>query len=330
MKKSILITAAAVCMAAAAVSCSKSDVPSEHSTDLKAAEISVQVSSDAFRSKAVLSEDNEKKINNVQIFVFREDGALDAYASSDSGSGIKLSCTTGQRTVKAVVNAPDLSLISRMSDLNSSVSKLSDNTLTNFVMTGSKEVSVNADQTVQLTVSRLAARLAVEKVSVAFTSQAYRNMEMKVTGIYAINVAGDASYDLSAAPAVWYNKKAYATSEADALLHDAADAVLVENTPYEANSVFYVYPNPTADDSQADEFSARHTRIVVETSLGGTTYYYPITVGGIERNKKYTIRNLTITRPGSIDPDVPVTSGECSFTITVSDWEEGFEKEWTI
>ena len=69
MKKSILITAAAVCMAASAVSCSKSDVTSENATDLRTAEISVQVSSDAFRSKAMLSEDNEKKINNVQIFV---------------------------------------------------------------------------------------------------------------------------------------------------------------------------------------------------------------------------------------------------------------------
>lgn len=199
MKKTFVMAAAAVSMAAFAISCNKSEVASENIAE-ETAEISVRVSSSAFIGKTALSENNEQKVNNVQVFVFRGNGELDAYASSDTKADIKLSCTTGSKIVKAVVNAPDLSSISKMKDLNSSITSLTDNSLTNFVMTGSDNIDLNTDQTLTVYVSRIAARLAIEKVSVNFTSQAYRNMDMKIHRIYAVNVAGNTSYDLSAAP----------------------------------------------------------------------------------------------------------------------------------
>lgn len=331
MKKSFVMAAAAVSMAAFAISCNKSEVASENITDGKTAEISVRVSSSAFTGKAVLSEDNERKINNVQVFVFRTNGALDAYTSSDTKSGIKLSCTTGSKIVKAVVNAPDLSSISKMEDLQNSITSLTDNSLTNFVMTGSEDLDVKTDQSLTINVSRITARLAIEKVSVNFTSQAYRNMDMKIHRIYAVNVAGNTSYDLSAAPTVWHNQKALHTSNLDAMLiDDVADVKVTEEQPYTTGSYFYVYPNKVSEEPQDEAASARPTRIVVETILGETTYYYPITIGNIAANTKYTISNLTITRPGSLDPDIPVTSKECSFTISVNNWNEGPTENVTI
>ena len=331
MKKSFVMAAAAVSMAAFAISCNKSEVASENITDGKTAEISVRVSSSAFTGKAVLSEDNERKINNVQVFVFRTNGALDAYTCSDTKSDIKLSCTTGSKIVKAVVNAPDLSSISKMEDLQNSITSLTDNSLTNFVMTGSEGLDVKTDQSLTINVSRIAARLAIEKVSVNFTSQAYRNMDMKIHRIYAVNVAGNTSYDLSSAPTVWHNQKALQTSTLDAMLmDDVADVKVTEEQPYTTGSYFYVYPNKVSEEPQDEAASARPTRIVVETILGETTYYYPITIGNIAANTKYTISNLTITRPGSLDPDIPVTSKECSFTISVNNWNEGPTEDVTI
>lgn len=321
---------AAVSMAAFAISCNKSEVASENITDGKTAEISVRVSSSAFIGKAALSENNEQKVNNVQVFVFRGNGELDAYASSDTKADIKLNCTTGSKIVKAVVNAPDLSSVSKMKDLNSSITSLTDNSLTNFVMTGSDNINLNTDQTLTVFVSRVAARIAIEKVSVNFTSQAYRNMDLKIHRIYAVNVAGNTSYDLSAAPTVWHNQKALQTGAPDAMLmDDVADVIVTEEKPYTTGSYFYVYPNKVSEEPQ-DEATARPTRIVVETILGETTYYYPITIGNIAANTKYTISNLTITRPGSLDPDIPVTSKECSFTISVNNWSEGPTENVTI
>lgn len=331
MKKSFVMAAAAVSMAAFAISCNKSEVASENITDGKTAEISVRVSSSAFTGKAVLSEDNERKINNVQVFVFRTNGALDAYTSSDTKSDIKLNCTTGSKTIKAVVNAPDLSSISKMEDLQNSITSLTDNSLTNFVMTGSEDLDVKTDQSLTINVSRIAARLAIEKVSVNFTSQAYRNMDLKIHRIYAVNVAGNTSYDLSAAPTVWHNQRALQTGAPDAMLmDDVADVIVTEEKPYTTGSYFYVYPNKVSEEPQDEAASARPTRIVVETILGETTYYYPITIGNIAANTKYTISNLTITRPGSLDPDIPVTSKECLFTISVNNWSEGPTENVTI
>lgn len=330
MKKTFVMAAAAVSMAAFAISCNKSEVASENIAE-ETAEISVRVSSRAFIGKAALSENNEQKVNNVQVFVFRGNGELDAYASSDTKADIKLSCTTGSKIVKAVVNAPDLSSISKMKDLNSSITSLTDNSLTNFVMTGSDNIDLNTDQTLTVHVSRIAARLAIEKVSVNFTSQAYRNMDMKIHRIYAVNVAGNTSYDLSAAPTVWHNQKALQTGAPDAMLmDDVADVKVTEEQPYTTGSYFYVYPNKVSEEPQDEAATARPTRIVVETILGETTYYYPITIGNIAANTKYTISNLTITRPGSLDPDIPVTSKECSFTISVNNWSEGPTENVTI
>ena len=73
MKKSFVMAAAAVSMAAFAISCNKSEVASENIVE-GTAEISVRVSSSAFIGKAALSENNEQKVNNVQVFVFRGNG----------------------------------------------------------------------------------------------------------------------------------------------------------------------------------------------------------------------------------------------------------------
>ena len=133
------------------------------------------------------------------------------------------------------------------------------------------------------------------------------------------------------APTTWFNKMAYTTSDVDALLYaDAIDTKITEATPYDTPTSFYTYPNSTQTDSQAEEFSARFTRVVVETTLGGKTYYYPVSIENIESNKYYNIKNLTITRPGSLSPDTPVSSLECTVSIEVKEWGHGMEKDFTI
>ena len=232
----------------------------------------------------------------------------------------------------ALVNAPDGSKISKKSELEATTSKLSDNSLTNFVMIGSKPIDMTPSVNETIMVSRIAARLTVSKITTAFTSQAYKQMEFKVNRIYVVNAAGDVNYKLEKkAPTTWFNKMAYTTSDVDALLYaDAIDTKITEATPYDTPTSFYTYPNSTQTDSQAEEFSARFTRVVVETTLGGKTYYYPVSIENIESNKYYNIKNLTITRPGSLSPDTPVSSLECTVSIEVKEWGQGMEKDFTI
>ena len=54
-----------------------------------------------------------------------------------------------------------------------------------------------------------------------------------------------------------------------------------------------------------------------------TKYYYPVALsGGLLPNKRYQV-GLTIHRPGSLDPNVPVRFDDVTPVIQVSDWDAG-------
>jgi len=285
-------------------------------------------------TKAAISS-SESKINSLQVFVFRPDGTLDAYGSGTVAE-ITLSCTTGPKDIYAIVNAPSLSSITSKGALIATVSNLTDNSLTNFVMTGCKSsMNVTADATVSIPVSRIVARIGIAKITNKMSAAAYQNQALTVTKIYALNVAGSNNLGLSAnnpaASSTWFNKMSYVSGPADNLIFDSVTGGSIS---YDASNTtahyFYVYPNGTATDSEATAWSARFTRIVVEATLGGVTYFYPISIPGIASNKTYTITNLTITRPGSLSPDQPVTTANCTFNITVADWMPGTSGETII
>ena len=40
----------------------------------------------------------------------------------------------------------------------------------------------------------------------------------------------------------------------------------------------------------------------------------------LERNKSYEIELVKVTRPGSDDPDVPVSFADATFEVNVIDW----------
>ena len=94
----------------------------------------------------------------------------------------------------------------------------------------------------------------------------------------------------------------------------------------QANQYFYTYPNPFEAASTPDTVD-NTTKLVIETSLktdsGNVTYYYPISIPYVQPNYAYTIGDVTIKRLGSTNPFTPVSTAECTFTITVKKWDTG-------
>ena len=285
------------------------------------ATLTVGVSSGpATKSTSITSED-EAAVSNLQVLVFRTNGALDAYGTVDNASELQISCTTGEKKVYAVVNAPSLAAISTEDALKATSSLLADNTSTAFEMIGSTTVTLPHAGTVNIDVNRIVSKIVLKSVTKNFTSAALAAKTFTIDEIFITNVAGDINFGLTAAPTVWFNQKAYASEQA-AFTHDAPD-VTVGSTPYGTEHRFYAYPNPTStspDPEGGDTWSPRHTRLVLKTTLGTDIYYYPITLPILEPNKSYEINNLTITRPGSSDPDIPVSINDCTFSITVLPW----------
>ena len=308
MKKSIFAFAAAL---AALVACNKNDVAPmqpQNQESLVPCELTVGICGAMTKATAV-SADNEAKVNNLQVFVFRGDD-LDAYASVDNAQELTLSCTAGDRVVYALVNAPDYSAVPGKAALLAKVSELSANSLSNFEMVGSKSVTLPQSEKVSIDVNRIASRVVLKKITRSFTSEALQALNFKVDAIYLINVAGNTSYDLSAAPAKWYNV-AENKDELASLLYDAPASLITNGQSYSTAHTFYAYPNDLATNT---------TRLVIETTLGETKYYYPINLPEMAANKSYEIEEVKITRPGSDNPDEPVSFADATFSINVIDW----------
>ena len=308
MKKSIFAFAAAL---AALVACNKNDVAPmlpQNQESLVPCELTVGICGAMTRATAV-SAGNEAKVNNLQVFVFRGDD-LDAYASVDNAQELTLSCTAGEREVYALVNAPDYSAVPGKAALLAKVSELSANSLANFEMVGSKSVILPQSEKVSIDVNRIASRVVLKKITRNFTSEALQALNFKVDAIYLINVAGNTSYDLSAAPVKWYNM-AENKSELASLLYDAPASLITNGQSYSTAHTFYAYPNDLATNT---------TRLVIETTLGETKYYYPINLPEMAANKSYEIEEVKITRPGSDNPDEPVSFADATFSINVIDW----------
>lgn len=262
---------------------------------------------------------NDAKVNSLQVFVFLGDN-LDVYGSSATSS-VSLECTPGSRNIVVIANGPDLHTVTTKTALLATTSLMANSSVTSMEMVGTKTVTLSAaNKTVSVPVSRLGARVVVSSIKKNFSSAALQALTFKVKRIYLVNVAGDCKYGGgSYTPTVWFNRMKH-DAEQSAMTLDSPDATVSAGTKYSTVHTFYAWPNPTSADSEATTWSARHTRLVIEAQLGSDTFYYPITLPALESNKSYNIDEVSITRPGSSSPDVPVSFLDCSFSVTVTGW----------
>lgn len=311
-----------------------------------------------FNTKAtVADEESEAKVNAIDVFVFRTvsgGSVVDGYKRIEEFQDVVVPCTKGQRKIYAIVNSDkDLSGVSTEAELCAIVSDLKNNhsadALTNFVMMGTKDVEITSATTVEIAVDRLAARVWVKKITKNFSAAGLQDSEFKIVRMYLTNVVNQINLGRDFVPdateAYWYNMMQYdetaeKVSEKDKFILRTGCAGIVPGTRTEPGSVdlavenaMYAYPNPTQSDNlegstgmytgpEGGPWSIRPTRLVIEATLDGQLYYYPITLPSLEYNKSYEISNLVITRPGSDDPDMPVVGFDVPFHITVNDWTQ--------
>lgn len=315
---------AAVAATLCTVACNKElttakvETPSE-AVQLADLTLSIVGNAPATKSADADFDDDHSEVSNVQFFVF--DGeVLDAYKKIGSATSTTMTVKAGDKTVWAVVNAPDISNVTTLTQLKAVSSTLLNNA-SNFVMVGSNTGTVPSEDPIEIEVKRIASRVVVKKVTAAFSNPAYASMSCKLVKMFLINAPGDINLELTNAPTTWYAQRAYeaVTGLTDHLSTSGANHEL-NTSAFETECRHYCYPNPTVADSQATTWSARHTRMVIEVLLGSETFYYPITMPVLEPGKSYEIENLTITRKGSNNPDQPISLSDATFEISVKNW----------
>lgn len=266
---------------------------------------------------------DDAAVASLQVLVFdRASGMLEGYGRSSSRT-LTLNCVPGSKNIVALANAPDMSTISSYSAFTSTVSRLTDNQANALVMEGSYAATLSKSTDITMPISRIASKVELTQIANRMALEYLKDKEFALTAVYLINAAGDKTYlSTTASPTTWYNKMAYETGTPSLLYDSLGGKLLDEGKTYLTPHYFYCYPNPTNNDANGGEWSARHTRLVVEAKLDGQTYYYAATLPKMVQNTVYKV-SLTVTRPGSTSPDEPLDIESGVFSISVVDWRTG-------
>lgn len=322
MKKTLFIPAALA--AFAFIGCNKNQVePVKGPVETPKYTLSVSVPVTELKSMDVSYDDI---VEDVQILLFDQSGLLESYGHSETGGELRLQCTAGEKSVVALVNAPDMSAISTRTELlGKSSDLLADNQVGRYVMEGEMPFSIDGKEPsykITVPVKRIVSKIYLGTVRLDYSVDHYEDKVFKIDAVYLINVAGNKNYLSSSEPSIWYNKLMAEESGKNPLIYDklSTSLLVVEGSSYAEIHNFFCYPNPSADSSEL-MWSPRSTRFVVEATLDGQKYYYPVTMPAIEQNKKYKV-NLIIRRPGSSSPDVPVQTYWGDSSVDVLDWDE--------
>ena len=328
-------------VAIASLACSKEN-PSEQAaqkTQMATLEVNV-IEGITTRATSVNDANIGSAAGDIQVLVFNNEGDLLAYGvNAASSSTISISIPTGTVECHAVVNSSDdLSNISTKTNFLKRLSHLKNNTTSRMEMLGSVSKTVAAGaNSVSIAVKRFASKVQIDKITPAFAAPAHRTMEFKLAGIYLINVNGTCPYTMiptgASESTSWYNKRKYVSGDCNHLITDKFSTHVImqtsagEVTPYSTPHYLYCYPNPVTTDVSTTTWSERISRLVIETTLGGTTYYYSVNIPTPQCNTVYQITNMKITGLGTDTPDAVVQKGSLSVSLTVTDWSTGFSKE---
>jgi hypothetical protein len=319
-------------MALISIACCKDNPSNVTPQDEQMGTLEVSVY-DELTTRATSASVNDSNIENVQILIFSK-GILERYGKfEDLTEPIVFTLPTGGVSCYAVANSSeDLSDIGSTTELNSRLSYLKNNSLSGFEMIGNTGTTItnNFSNQVRIGLRRFVAKIQIDKITPMFISKAYQKMEFKVTGIYLTNVNGSCPYDLTPKASsdnnLWYNKLKYESGDCDHLISDIfSEPVILQTsdgvvTPYQTTHSFFFYPNPTVGDSSSSTWSHRWTRLVVEATLDGTTYYYPVSFRNTYPNYLYKITDMKITGPGSTSPELPIIKRDFTVNLYIQDW----------
>lgn len=324
--------------AAAAVACS--ELVPESGNEIfysdEGGKITITIDREASPTKAMPdyteTTSDEEIINNVAVFVFdKATGTLNASCELETlDEGCTMTVTAGEKIVYAVVNGPDLSHVTKVSELERTEDDLSatDISTNGLVMVGREDCIVAAGQTATpvVTVKRLVARVVLLAVKCSLPSQ-YKSM--RVNSVYLGDANSIQSFGGTVSGKV--NVDGYEDAEktrpigqndvlgacSGYMFRTATKLIDVGNTDWTRR---HLYCQPSDDESV--------TCMYMIVTIDGTPYYYRVPlVNGLKSNSTYSVE-VEIANIGSLlPPDTDMQKGEISATVEVAGWDVGDKYE---
>ena len=319
---------------AACVSCNYdvADVSGDALGSRDCGQLSVTIDFETTGTKALtdytqsLAEENS--IHKISVLVFdKSTGALNAYKEIESsGDECVLSVTTGEKTVYAVMNGPDLGTVTTIDQFKQVVDDLSTTDIQSdgLVMVGYEDCVVRSRETAEprITVKRLVARVVLKKITnkvppqygamtidcvylgTACTKQTFGGVSSN-----PVNVGGfaDAAKTLPIG-------KGDVTGSCPAYMYRSVGCSIATGATDSSKQHLYCHPNATGS----------MTCMYVLVTIMGSQYYYRVPLkDGLEANKTYSVE-LEIANLGSVlPPDGDFQKGDIMPVINVSGWDAG-------
>lgn len=335
---SFIITSLALLWSAAA--CQKPECQTCQETK---SSLTIKLEGDETKSTTTLTQAEDNKINSVDIFIFRNTDAtsadyqkLDTYKRFSGGdlSTLTLETTTGPKTICVVINEHTNGFggVTNLSKFRALVANLKDELVGSYTMYGELESNIDVTSSVSITVTRLISRVGITSIKTKFAGSPYEGKTLSNVKLFLVNAhANKLIYSGTPPPSpLIYNQSrlvpedANATTEANLIFEPVTNTI--NDTPLVKSFYFYCYSNETNDTPSC-------TKLVVQGDLDGTTYYYPILINqvgygydttnghyGVKRNTTYSY-GITITRPGTLNPNTPLVPGSLELSISVKDWD---------
>lgn len=299
----------------AAVSCRPEEAP-EHNSNL-ACSIPIHITRSGSFSLPY---------RGMDAFVYFADstGRLDSYAHYDAdecADFLQLNSTSGRRRAVVVANCPEGRIyyadILTYEGLKTVMCDLVDEDPSSPVMSGEMEFPTGPGKVRDMVLSPLMAKVKVRSLTVDFSGRPYRDAVLEHSRAYLVNVNGLCPLvpgDRITQGTI-YNQGAFDR-------HGCAGLAFPEMLYCDdvTGHPMYCYPCTSVEEGA---LGRSPTRLVIEGSIRGETYYYPINIGedGVGRGCSYTY-DITVTRTGTTDPDIPATAEMVTVELCMDEWEE--------
>lgn len=278
-------------------------------------------------------------IESLDIFIFNDDRLqrLDCYQrfeDMDEWNGTVVS-GSGKRIMTAVANSRYeredwFSLVSR-SNLKSFNIRLEDEMRHSPVMSGEALISADNDDRRRniLALSPLSSEIVLNSISCDFAGKPYEGEKITDVTVYLTNVNADYSLleEEDSGPRRIINAGGLCEDDIGEFMHEE---LICQSIPQNI-SERVIYPDIRLrcyrSDRPQESPGTPFTRLVIEGTLTGVRYYWPIDINredggnGVENGKRYSY-DIKITRKGSLDPDIPIRTEDFSIKQTISEWKE--------
>lgn len=327
----------AVLLCAALLPSCEREAPVEHARvpgDGGRASLTLVVSAARTRASVTPHEDD---VVSLDVLAFRaSDGVLDASARV-TGAGLTSVSAEVSAGVplrwKVVANAPSgaFGSVTDESAYNATLTSLTDGTVSSLVMGAAGTVTASEGSSpVSVELDRYCCKVSVDTLVFAWTDSFASFPAVTLERAALVNVVGTTPMTGTAATGgIWWNKMGVDPGLPDYVrdmtVKDYGSQTIGSASPVAVSSPLYAMPNPVSNNdnsANSPQWTERCTRVALELTVNGTAYWYPVDLPSMERNRHYVIRRLTVTGPGSIGPDWPVTRDVVSFTVDVTPWED--------